>query len=182
MRLFIAIELSEEIKKRLERISEMFRMSGVTLVKREAYHITLHFLGEVSEAHAKSLTVGLEALEKPAAFTIRVRGLSAFGMPLRVVFADMDDGKEQAIGLYRITGEAVKRLMPAYPFEENYTPHITLARIKHAEKELIHELVERYSGMEFGTMDVNAFVLKKSMLAKDGPIYTDICRCSLIGH
>ena len=56
MRLFIAINLTKEIKDYLWKLKEEFRSSGkIRFTPKKDYHITLKFLGEVKEENLESI-------------------------------------------------------------------------------------------------------------------------------
>ena len=56
MRLFIAIDLSEEAKENIEKLKlELKGIKGIKLVSKENTHLTLKFLGEVSDNKAEEV-------------------------------------------------------------------------------------------------------------------------------
>jgi len=94
-------------------------------------HITLWFLGEVTDERADALlrTIGLPFEEKP--FDIHVAGLGAFpssGAP-RVIWIGVPSG---AAALIRLHGELATRLRPfgIEPERRGYSAHLTVARVR----------------------------------------------------
>lgn len=62
MRLFIAVDLSEELREKIAPILKTIsELNGVKAVERENLHITLKFLGEVREERLPAI---VEALKK----------------------------------------------------------------------------------------------------------------------
>ena len=50
MRLFVAVDLSDEVRDRMENVLKTFKdFKGVKAVEKENLHITLMFLGEVPD-------------------------------------------------------------------------------------------------------------------------------------
>ena len=67
MRLFLAIELPEDVRRHLERVATALKYSpdlasSVTWVKRENLHVTLKFLGEVEDTRIPQITAALADL------------------------------------------------------------------------------------------------------------------------
>ena len=78
MRLFIAIELSDEMRKAVARIQEHFRRHGVrgNYTPAENLHLTLAFIGEYPDA-AQPLEVMQSIPLTP--FELELEGVGAFG-------------------------------------------------------------------------------------------------------
>jgi 2'-5' RNA ligase len=149
----------------------------LTLVKPDAIHITLKFLGEID---AKTLGRVREALSaiRFESFEISVGGV--VGNPPsapRVIWSGVRD--EGDCGrVFALVEEALSPL--GIPRERRgYTPHATLARVKRFDPSLLPALKDLASE-EFGTCPVQCIKLKKSTLTPSGPIYEDIMevRCA----
>lgn len=81
MRTFIAIELTPEIKSELEhlvqRVAALTR--NVRWVRQEGMHLTLKFLGEISEAQAGRVNAVLEpCCRGKSPFELSVKGTGWF--------------------------------------------------------------------------------------------------------
>lgn len=122
MRLFIAIELSEEMRDAVREVQAAFMRQGVegNYTRAENLHLTLAFLGERPEAD-DALEVLRSVPLRP--FELRLRGIGAFG-DLWWIGLERSDALEAY----------VKRLRRALadadiPFDrKRFSPHITLLR------------------------------------------------------
>lgn len=121
MRLFIALQPSDEFPAALEDIQARLQAAGVTGKFRDAsgLHMTLAFIGEWPE----DITDLLPAVEKP--FPITLSKASIFP-EARVLWA----GTEPSGELDRLAEQVRQRLAEAgIPFDRKpFVPHITLAR------------------------------------------------------
>ena len=55
MRLFLAIDIPENLKEEVAKFQEQFKIKGIKLVEKENLHITVKFLGEVDEEKLKEI-------------------------------------------------------------------------------------------------------------------------------
>lgn len=168
IRTFIAVELPEKFVPEIERIESMLNMQGIKLVKPDAVHITLKFLGSINEDKVEPIASALSQINcKP--FEARVRGVGVFPKPayIRVIWLGAEGNFET------LHNEVEKVLLP-FNFEkdENFSPHATLARVKQLkEKAALLERIKKLENVDLGTMNVDAISLKKSTLTPQGPIY-----------
>jgi 2'-5' RNA ligase len=94
MRCFIAIELSEEMKKEILRLQGLLQESGLLEAKYvgpEHMHLTLKFFGEVSEDGIGEIQKRLGNIVFPS-FSCRLGKLGFFGE--RVLWIDLEDQGE----------------------------------------------------------------------------------------
>lgn len=173
VRLFVAVEIPEEIKSQYAEAQEVIRRSRarLTLVQPEDMHITLKFIGEVEGSRLPAITAGLKTITG-APFTLDL-GSITLNSPRspRVIWGDVHDPGA--------CGELAKKieevLIPlAIPKEgRRFNPHITIARIKQFHPSVFEE-VAGISTSCCGSFQVDRFVLKKSDLTPHGPVYTDL--------
>ena len=174
MRTFIAIDLPEEIKSRIADVSEQFSASGIVIVHPDVMHISLHFLGERSDDEIEKIKDAMGELRaKP--FRIEIKELGVFTPDyLKVIFAKVAAGREECGDVYN----QLSASMSARGFQleqRDYTPHVTIARIKRLkDKRRILALIDEYSNEGFGSFEAASVKLKASELTEDGPIYRDL--------
>lgn len=131
MRLFTAIDLPSEMLLRLERLLAVLR--GEALVKwspLDNLHVTTKFIGSWPNDRLDELQTALGEVDLPAPFPIELQGLEWFPNPRfpRVLFLGVKGG-EPMTALARRIEERLALL--GIPLEEReYSPHLTLARIK----------------------------------------------------
>ncbi len=184
MRAFIAVDLSEEIRNRIEEVERHFSEfsdAGVRLklVDPGQVHQTLKFLGNVPEELMESIKRELEAINL-APFDIVLRGAGYFppnSRQIRIVWIRIADGVKELNALQ----EQVETRMVAlgFPAEKHgFSPHITICRVKwikseSARRRILQKIAE-LGDVELGEMRVDTVKLKRSTLTPRGPIYDDI--------
>lgn len=178
VRLFVAIDLPDEIREQFRDVQDGLRSSRVrlTLVDQESMHITLKFIGEVSGSALSQITEILQTIEaSPFSMEVGLIGTNSQRAP-RVVWAEVDDP-----GQCRALAESIDSSLASLGFEpekRKFRPHITIARVRQFHQSLFEALAGVASSCS-GTIPVREFILKKSELTPDGPIYTDILHVSL---
>ena len=163
MRLFIAIELSDEMRKAVARIQEHFRRHGVrgNYTPAENLHLTLAFIGEYPDA-AQPLEVMQSIPLTP--FELELEGVGAFGDLWWV-------GLKESASLNGYVRLLRRRLAEAgIPFDrKRFAPHITLLRRASAEARRMP-----HANVEEAFMIVDHAALMRSDRGKHGMIYTQI--------
>ncbi len=177
MRLFVAVDLSDDIRDKLYSVIrriEGFR--GIKTVERENIHITLMFLGDVKDRNVEIVRERLREVEMRR-FKIRLRGIGFFPSRdnIRVIWAGVEDGKDEL----KMLADKIERNLKKLGFkrDKEFVAHATIARAKRLDlgnRLKILRILEEFSDKEFGIMDVEDFRLKKSTLTPKGPIYEDL--------
>ncbi|HIE41289.1 MAG TPA: RNA 2',3'-cyclic phosphodiesterase [Candidatus Aenigmarchaeota archaeon] len=177
MRCFIAINLPNEIKKEIWKISKKIPEEGIKKVTEENLHITLKFLGEVDNNQIEKIKYNLKEI-KFNKFCVKLTGIGFFPNKnfIRVVWVSVGEGKEEIKKLQKMIDEKLLRLK--FNKEKIFEPHLTIARIKFLKnKEFLKELEK----IKFNyTLEVESFELMHSILQKKGPIYKKIESFDLI--
>jgi len=178
MRLFIAIELNDEMKDAFEDIQDAMWDAGMDgrFTSRENLHLTLAFIGEYGDAdRVREVVEGI----KVRPFRISPDGIGAFGdlWWAGIKVAASSGGAEPLIGLAKRVRRALSDA--DIPFDrKSFTPHITLVRrAENAGRdevaEAVAEVMERVKGTE---MTVSSISLMRSDRGRNGMIYTCIGR------
>ena len=185
-RLFIAIQIPEEIKTAIGGIIDVLKKSGtdVRWVKQENIHVTLQFLGETDEALIPEIS---EALKKrlssypPFYITIAHVGCFPDKRRPRVIWVGIEESAS-LINLYKDITDEMSRF--GYQKEErNFTAHLTIGRIKSNKN--IHALFERFdeiSTTNFSDFSVQHVTLMKSELNSSGAKYCSLAEIPLSGR
>jgi RNA 2',3'-cyclic 3'-phosphodiesterase len=196
MRLFVALDIDDEIRARIARFLEGvqgFAPDG-RWVKPESLHVTLKFIGEQPEAAVPQIKETLATI-KASATEIHFHGYGFFPTPksARVFWVDMDAGTDLA-SLASVIDQKTAGL--GVPKEERaFSPHLTLARAgghsgapgrmkAHRPNLVFQRLQEKLAVLpapEFGTMTARAFFLYQSQLSPKGSTYTKLERFELPG-
>jgi len=172
MRVFIAIELPENIKNYLKDLQKSLTDIKASFVKE--FHLTLKFLGEVSDEDIENIKEALSKI-KPEKFSVNLSKLGFFSNEdyIRVVWAGLEPEKK-VLDLQK----KIDLSMESFGFrrEKDFKSHLTLARVKFIENK--KEFVEKIKSLEikpFG-FEVSSFSLIKSTLTRDGPIYEELAK------
>jgi 2'-5' RNA ligase len=179
MRAFIAIEIPEENKNEMSEVQRRLKGSGVdaSWTREEGMHLTLKFLGEVSETKVVEIMNALtNAVRSPAGFRINVAGIGAFPdqKNARVVWAGIAGDVEKLA----ILQAAIEEAMAGLGFEREkrtFTPHLTLGRIKHIHaRDRWLKSLDGIKDLELPSFEVHAVSLMKSELKPAGAVYTEM--------
>ena len=180
MRLFIAVTIdadvvagmSESIDELRERVANRAPRARVRWVPADQLHVTVRFIGEVSESQAANIALALGPSLPLERFELAFRGLGVFperGVP-RVFWAGIAAGVEH---LAAVESDVTKRLdtcgIP--PEGRPYRPHVTLARVKDAGGLRVRGLFDGFADRAFGLSAVDAITLFQSRPSSDGSIY-----------
>jgi len=138
MRIFIAIQLNEEVRAYLhEQTQRLARvLPSVRWVDPASLHLTLAFLGELDDeqlAAATTASATAAAMFRP--FTLRLASLGHFGSARapRVIWAGLSGNIPALQTLHRLlTTELAARGFATD--ERPFSPHLTLARVKYPLK------------------------------------------------
>lgn len=177
VRLFVAIDLPDDIRDQLMDVQDGIRAcrARLSLVDHESMHITLKFIGEVSGSHLTRITDALQTITcAPFTMDVGLIGTNSTRAP-RIVWAEVHDP-----GQCRTLAEQIDSVLTPLgiePEKRKFKPHVTIARIRQFHESLF-EAVADVSSMCSGPIPVHEFVLKKSELTPDGPIYSDILTVS----
>ncbi|MGZ7043650.1 MAG: RNA 2',3'-cyclic phosphodiesterase [Methanobacterium sp.] len=177
MRVFLAIEIDEELKDKISEVQKEFMKcdAPIKIVETENLHCTLKFFGEIDEDKLKEITESIENKIKnhePFKINIRKTGVFPNEKYIRVLWLGMDNF-EPFSNLQKDLDEDFIKM--GFKKERSYTPHLTIGRVKGAKNkaELLSTLKDM-GDVEIGEMDIESIVLKKSELTPVGPIYTTI--------
>lgn len=173
VRTFIAIDLAPEVRERLFESQETLKQctARLTLVDPENIHLTLKFLGEVSQNQIEQITEVLRRISGTP-FEIAFEGIVGNNQSRpRVIWCTLSDEGACTSLACRIE-EALAPL--GFRREERpFTPHVTVARVRQYDPSLQRALKE-VATRRHGTCRITGFTLKKSTLTPQGPIYEDI--------
>ncbi len=156
---------------------------GLRWVPEEHLHLTVWFLGEVSDHRAAAV---LDTLRPPVAvpsFLLHLSGLGAFpptGSP-RVFWMGITQGPQE---LARIHDELGARLAP-WGFEGEgrpYSAHLTLARAKESAPASIRAVIRqllRDTDADAGSCQIETLTVFRSRTSPRGAAYEPLLRVPL---
>lgn len=165
MRLFIAIELPDKIKRKLAGLRR--DIPGVRWVPQEQLHLTLLFLGELEEERLELLCTALERIAA-VPFNLRLTRPGCFpraGNPRVLWF-----GVDAQPALERLA-QRVKTAVASCGIaveERPFCAHITLARIRQPAAVELKDYTAHPAAIKFPPLAVREFVLLESRLTRQG--------------
>jgi len=183
MRLFVAVDIDDRTRGGVARAIDVLRTAleaaqstaRVSWVAPDRLHLTLQFIGQVSEDTAAAIEARLGPPFELPAFEMRLGSIGTFppgGRP-RVVFLALDRGADALAVLH----EEVQRRLADVPFRREsraFSPHLTLARFKHGGTRVDVERISRVALRPAGGCTIDHVTLYQSRLSPRGPTYTPL--------
>ena len=189
-RLFIALPVPERVKAEIERAQGELRRAVpagcVRWTRREQFHLTLKFLGNVEASRVEALAESLrQACKDFPALPLRARRIGFFPGPRqpRVIWV----GMEELRGHLPLLQGAVESLSEPFTQEKSakgFAGHVTLGRVKFIKRPHAETLAQRALGMAdqvFGEWTAEEVELIRSQLSSNGSAYTTIAAARLSG-
>lgn len=169
MRLFIAIQLDDEMKDALQDMQDYMRRKGVrgNFTKRGNLHLTLAFIGDFDDPG-----IVLDAIDraKLRPFDISLSGTGSFQS---LWWAGMDGGMALQSFVRRLRRELDSAGIP-YD-RKKFSPHITLVRRPECcGQDSEHEILTALNDTPKIKMTVDHASLMRSDRGEHGMIYTEI--------
>ncbi len=183
MRVFIAIDINNEIRKRLsdlqlqlqkEAIQQNVKKSDVKWVDPRQIHLTLKFLGEVADEGIVNVcnTVKIVA-DRNSSFDLTVESVGCFGgKSARVLWVGTGLGGDELLRLQNDLEQAMASA--GWPEEaRQFSGHLTLCRIRNSKAGAkLVQIADKYKDFKLGVISADALSVYQSQLMPAGPIYT----------
>lgn len=176
MRCFIALDLPREAINKIEEIQELIKKKNLFIGKfteSENLHLTLKFLGEISEEQVEEVRKKLQEIEFNE-FEASLGVVGVFSKKfLKIIWIKLN-GK----GVFDLQKKIEESLVGLFPQEARFMSHITIARVKKVfDRETLVKYLKdiKIKNPRFKT---DRFFLKKSDLKPEGPIYEDLLEVS----
>jgi 2'-5' RNA ligase len=206
MRVFVALDIDDEIRSRVARFLDGVRgfAPDARWVRPESLHVTLKFIGEQSEDDVDKIKRALANIAADS-FELKFRGYGFFpGARAPRVFWVGIEGEPKLTSLAAKVDETLAQI--GIPKEEHaFNAHLTLARGAGRSGSLgrkrgdgpnlspnlgpnlspnlsFHRLQEKLAALappEFGTMTAREFFLYQSQLSPGGSKYAKLARFPL---
>jgi 2'-5' RNA ligase len=181
-RLFIAIELPSDVRRKISQHVELLRSAvpdvRASWVREENLHLTLKFLGDTPVERVEEVSAALtDAANQIAVFEIQLAGCGAFppnGKP-KVLWIGIEDPTRSLYRLHAAIEDKCAQVGIARD-DRSFRPHLTIARLR--ESRGARQLVESHQEIGFGPHRITAgdLCLIKSELRPEGSRYTVIER------
>ena len=187
MRTFLAIELpeiyQEDIRGVQERLKE--RIKGVKWVKADNVHLTLKFLGEITEAQAEEICrVTSQVTRGHVRFPVQLKGVGVFPdlRRPRVIFLALSQGEYEVVALEKELSDSLEKI--GFPREKRaFHPHFTVGRFKALKPGgELSRVVADFSNYQREPFVARGVTLFKSELRPEGAQYTRLAQFELGGE
>ena len=173
IRTFIAVDLPQDAKLEVDRLTSSFRNEGrgVKWVNAENLHITLRFLGDIDQESVPKLAENIKTnIYGFGKFDLSLSGLGGFPnlkMP-RVIWVDTDIGKDKL----RDLATAVEMACIESKFgrsDKRFMAHLTIGRVKNPSG--IDNVLKKIRKTTFGAgpFNITGVTIFKSDLSPAGP-------------
>ncbi|MDG5815482.1 RNA 2',3'-cyclic phosphodiesterase [Chitinispirillales bacterium ANBcel5] len=164
-RLFVAIDLPEDIKDQL--IETYHAIPGAKWIDEKQLHLTLRFIGDVQNDIADRIHLSLKSVSS-SSFSMALKGVGYFPPKRhpRVLWFGIAENPE----LLQFQAKIDKVITEAgiAPEGRKYSPHITVARLNKSPLERIVNFISANSLFSTDSFTVTEFHLYSSTLGKEG--------------
>jgi 2'-5' RNA ligase len=189
IRTFIAVGIDKTIRDHAVTLQETLGRSGadVKWVEPENLHVTLLFLGEVDDRELPAVCrVVADVAAGLAPFEMSVEGAGAFPNARRpkTLWVGVGEGLEELVTLHDALEPPLLDLGCYRREERQYTPHLTLGRVKgEAGTDQLATALARRTDWQGGRVRVREVLVMSSdfSVRPEGPTYTVLGRGKLGG-
>lgn len=174
MRAFIALCIPEQIRKSLyAELSGLAIRCGAKPIPEQNLHITLEFLGDISEDTANTVSSLMKSFEA-SSFEAKLGPVSTFGNKSSVAFVGLEKGAENAASIQERLHSGLLNVTELLDIDKRvFVPHVSIARGRSKSLNKMAELSSKcWKGSEL--FIVNRMEFKKSILGKSSATYETI--------
>lgn len=182
MRLFTAVDFSDRIKDLINKKVKIIKddiAQDIKWVKKENWHITLKFLGDVDREKLPEIKTVLSNNVANKKFYFQIDRVGAFPHSdhPRVIYFGIDNGRKKLINIYN----QIEKGLTDIGFtedERSYNSHLTIGRVRKninynkLSSQLANFIAEKHFINIYSIADKISLI--KSELRSDGPIYKEI--------
>jgi 2'-5' RNA ligase len=183
MRIFIAIEIPQNIRVKIAEITDYLQSktppTAVKWVDSENLHLTIKFIGETVQEKIEEIAKVLnQSLLHQAPFSLEISGLGMYpnNTNPRVIWLGVTGG-EPLIAMHNMLDQKLASLgiqREGRPF----SPHLTIARLRRntdtASIKRIGKTLSQFRVDSLGLFNIDHVQLFQSVLTPSGPIYTTL--------
>lgn len=185
VRLFVATEIDERIRKKLVEFQDDLKKADADVgwIAPENLHITLKFIGSLDQEKIDDVVrIMRDAVTHVKPFDLDYRGVGVFPTRKnpRVVFAQVIDAGMTLANIHERLDNQLAALDVPHD-DRRFESHLTVGRIKTRRNVYkLMEMLDTYHEFYFGLEHVSQVVLMKSDLSPEGPMYTKLQSVDLV--
>ncbi|MDO8542885.1 MAG: RNA 2',3'-cyclic phosphodiesterase [Opitutaceae bacterium] len=169
-RMFIALMLPLPVRDTVAALAQP--LTGLTWTRTEQLHLTLRFLGDVSDEQRPRMRERLSTVHVEP-FVLPIEGMGTFppNRPPRIVFVGVGSGHPRLYQLRQRLDDAV--LASGLPLDvRTFHPHITIARAGENLNPAVMRWLHTHREFAAPPFRVEAFDLYASELRPNGAVHT----------
>ena len=180
MRVFMAIDIDEEIRAALSSLQQKLQSKAdikkgdVKWVNPENIHLTLKFLGAIKDEKVVEVcNIVKEVAGRHNSFELNIQTVGRFGgRSARVLWVGAGEGKENLLRLQKNLEQQLA--LASWPEEKRkFSGHLTLCRVRNPKAGVkLAVLSEDYKDFKLGIMSAESVSVYQSQLTPKGPVYT----------
>ena len=176
VRCFIGINLPEDVREKVLSVQDFLKKLNLNckFVEPENFHISLSFLGEISEGGANEISIKLNGVcKRYLKFSLTMSSIILIPDPnfIKVIALGVTDQS----GTLSVLSRSVKNEIGG----DMKPPHITLCRVKaRIDKDVVSKI--KTATITPIEMKVNSICIVRSELLERGPVYTTISESKLL--
>jgi RNA 2',3'-cyclic 3'-phosphodiesterase len=165
MRLFVALELPEEVKCHL--VGLQGEISGIRWLPPEQLHLTMLFLGDVEEEKLAQIILALTEI-RVAPFTLHITRIGCFpnARAPRVLWAGIE--RQPMLERLHLQIKTAAESCGIRLETCSFSPHITLARLKQPDSADVTMFLRQPTSNKIPPVTIEQFVLFQSVLTTQG--------------
>ena len=190
IRVFLAINLDlvavRAVAEEQKRLKQECERAGIRVrwVPPPNMHVTIRFLGQVTEPMISAVKDALEPMTRAfAPFEVESYGLGAFPDPerARVVWSGVRCASGELERLYNKVSELLENT--GFPAEKRpFKSHVTIGRIKSGDSAGLADCLAESAETEQGTSKIRDLICYRSDLQPTGADYHAMWRLPLLGR
>lgn len=169
MRLFLSCNIPLKITTYLQSLAEQVSsLNTATVTIPKQFDLTMKFFGDVSETAIPELCHRLESIHI-SPFEVALEKIHVFDEErIRIVWV----GVAPKEPLFSLHAAIEKALLPLFPQDDRFSPHITLARVKTVHNKKI--FLEKLQSIEVEPLvfSIDQVILFQSTTTQNGAIHT----------
>ncbi len=178
MRAFIAIELPDDVRRKLASIQEELKKANADIkwVKPENIHLTLKFLGNIPDDKIEKIKALLDKIAsrhgKFEAILFKIGAFPKLEYP-RVIWVGMDKGCNLAEEIAVKIEDGCEHIGFAKE-KRPFSAHLTLGRVRTGKNKVALKEKLLSTAVKPQSFIVDKIILFQSTLTPRGPIYTPL--------
>ncbi len=181
-RTFIALEMNEDVQRYLEGVIRQMAhvLPRLRWVDPAGIHLTLAFLGELTDEHLTEVTQAAEAAaQRMNLFSYRISSMGIFGSPKspRIIWIGIDEPSGTLTRLHSMLNKELEQR--GFDVDRrSFAPHLTLARVKapltQTEQKSLQEMLTKGGNVSSKEYAAQSIHVMKSELTREGAKYTSL--------